>query len=280
MSGRIKERIAQIPQFKSLVGEVLVLYLLQAHLAHAIQVHFELLTSNQIKVAVDVDRETVVLMDIVQNGEEDDKQLFIEVDLSFLVDWTQIHSIAILDDGRCCGYSAVPVYLVESSMNIAKDIEEEILVVLVELHQRQKDVEEGIAQMLPSLANLGYLLVIDNACLVSLVVMEYYYSTIYPYGKLIDEILLLLSQGIVGIEIDNLLRSILAKDKFLAIHILQEHLWKDKHAVTNILVGIVEIADIVHTDVAFDILKSINTLENFLYVCCCIFMFFYDDSHN
>ena len=74
--------------------------------------------------------------------------------------------------------------------------------------------------MLASLANLCYLLMIDNACLVSLVVMEHHDCPVDPYGKLIDEVLLLLSQRIVGIEVDDFLRTILAKDKFFAILIL------------------------------------------------------------
>ena len=65
-----------------------------------------------------------------------------------------------------------------------------------------------------------------------------------------------------------------------AINILQQYLGKDKYTVTNILVGIIEIADIIHTDIAFDIFKGINAFKNVLNVSCCIFMFFYDDSHN
>ena len=62
--------------------------------------------------------------------------------------------------------------------------------------------------------------------------------------------------------------------------ILQQYLGKDKYTVTNIFVGIIEIADIIHTDIAFDIFKGINAFKNVLNVSCCIFMFFYDDSHN
>ena len=132
-------------------------------------------------------------MDVVQDREEDYKQLFVKVDLSLFVHGTQINGIAVLNDCWSCSYRAIPIYLVESCMDIAEYVEKEILVVLVELYQWQQNVKEGIAQTFTSIANLGYFPVIDDACLVSLVVMEYYYSTIYPYGKLIDEILLRLS---------------------------------------------------------------------------------------
>ena len=135
MSGRIKERIAQIPQFKSLVGEVLVLYLLQAHLAHAVQINLKLLACNQFKITVDRYRESVVLMDVVQDREEDYKQLFVKVDLSLFVHGTQINGIAVLNDCWSCSYRAIPIYLVESCMDIAEYVEKEILVVLVELYQ-------------------------------------------------------------------------------------------------------------------------------------------------
>ena len=61
-----------MPQLQSLVGEILVLYLLQPYLAIAAKIFFKLLSLDEREVAVDVLLKSLLVADEIEDGEEDD----------------------------------------------------------------------------------------------------------------------------------------------------------------------------------------------------------------
>ena len=82
---------------------------------------------------------------------------------------------------------------------------EEVLVVFVELNERQQHVEKRVAHSSSSVANLCNMPVINNLRLAVLGAI-YIYSPVYPHGKLIDKPFLLFCQQRVRVNIDNILR--------------------------------------------------------------------------
>ena len=78
-------------------------------------------------------RETIMPMHIVEYGEENDQQLFIEVYLPPLVHWIQIDRLLFLQHSLTMCDGTGPVDLVVARMKVPKHKEEEILVVAVEL---------------------------------------------------------------------------------------------------------------------------------------------------
>ena len=120
-------------------------------------------------------------------------------------------------------------------MKVFQNEKEKVLVLTVELYQRQQDVQIGIAQPSLSLAYLGYLGMIDDGVVGSLVVLVNHDGPINPYRKLIDEIPLSLGKRIVFVKVGNMLRLVLPENQFLSVRIvcasLQQYFWKNKYAV-------------------------------------------------
>ena len=133
----IEERIAEIPELNGLIREILVFYLLQPNLSETVQIALELSSRNQLIVAVYLHWEAVVFIDIVQDGEEDDQQFFVKVYLALFVDRVHIDGTVVLHHSVCPCNSPSPVYLVETSVHVLDDEQKELLVVIVELYQRQ-----------------------------------------------------------------------------------------------------------------------------------------------
>ena len=73
-------------------------------------------------------------MNIIQDRKKDNQQLFIKVDLPFLVDRIHINGTIVLHHCMGSGYGASPIYFIESRMHILDDIHEELLIVLTELN--------------------------------------------------------------------------------------------------------------------------------------------------
>ena len=129
-----------------LIGEILVLDLVQACFAEAVKIGLEAFTCDELILTAYLFREAISITNIVQDGEEDDEQFFVEVDAALLVNGIQVNGLSILHNGigRC--YRACPVDLVQSAMLVLHDEEEKALVVAVELYQRQQNVKIRIAQ--------------------------------------------------------------------------------------------------------------------------------------
>lgn len=60
-----------------------------------------------------------MLVDVVQNGKENDKQFFVEIDLAFLVDGIEIDGNVLLNDGLRVAYGLCPVDFVVTRMLVA-----------------------------------------------------------------------------------------------------------------------------------------------------------------
>ena len=116
-------------------------------------------------------------------------------------------------------------------MLVLHNEEEETLIVSVELYQRQQNVKICVAQSACAGAHLCYLLVVDNACIVTFVVLEHHYGAVNPYGKLIEEVFLLGFHFPILVRADNIFGLVFAKYKFLAIHIFKQHLRQNEYAV-------------------------------------------------
>ena len=136
----MEETVAQTPKLAHLVGEVFVLDTSELACTKSVQVGIEQLTGYQIDIDVKIDLEAVFLQ-IVQDGEEDDKQLLIIVDDLLFADWVNIYRFVILNDCLSTGYGLLPVYPVLMAMDVPEGIDHEIPVVLIALHKGQDDVE-------------------------------------------------------------------------------------------------------------------------------------------
>ena len=73
------------------------------------------------------------LLDIVENGEIDNKQLFIEVHNFFLVDGRNINRFSSLNDGRRIRNGFRPLNFIIPRMQILCNKGEIILIVLIEI---------------------------------------------------------------------------------------------------------------------------------------------------
>ena len=108
----------------------------QPCLAITIQIGLELLTLDKFKLATYLFGESVSVADIVQNGEEDDKQFLVEVYLPLLVYGVQIDGAVPLYDGGRGADGTRPVYLIETGMKVFQYKKEKVLVLTVELYRR------------------------------------------------------------------------------------------------------------------------------------------------
>ena len=259
----VKEREAQVPQFKCLVAEILVLDLQQAGLTVALQVGLEAFARDEVELAVDVLVEAVLVADVVQDREEDDQQFLVEVDLSFLVHGIQIDRAIVLYNGRLAADGACPVDFVEARMQVLQDKEEEILVVAVELEQLQQDVKIGVAQAATAFTHLGNFGVIDNGAVVVAVVLIDRDGTVNPHGELIEEVLLGGVHVFVLGRFNDVLGRVLAEGQFPSVHVHEQHLGEDEDAISQ--PGVIEVSHIVYRHASFDILERVDAVEYVLH---------------
>ena len=152
--GVLEEGIAEIPKLESLVGEILVLYLHQPGLPHSTQILLEAFAHYQIVLYVDGGVEAVFLIQVVQNAEEDDKELLVVVCHPFFVDGIQVHHIVILDESWRVADGACPVDFVVTSMQVLDGEEDKIAVSAVEFNERQDDIQVGFRLVAPTFAGL------------------------------------------------------------------------------------------------------------------------------
>jgi hypothetical protein len=93
----LKESIAKLPQFKSLVREILVFYLTEATYAETlVEVLFEPLAGYKVIVYIEVNGKTILRLDVMEYGIENDEQFLIEVDLSLLCNRVKIDRFIVL----------------------------------------------------------------------------------------------------------------------------------------------------------------------------------------
>ena len=200
--------------------------------------------------------------------------------MPLLVHGVHIDGVVVLYHSVGAGYGTRPVYLVEPRVHILDDEQEELLVVLVELNQRQQDIQEGVVSLTATFVHLCHLAVIHYRGIVALVVIEYHYGTIDPHREVVDEILLHIGQRRFLVDADDVFRTVLAKHQFLPLFHLQQHLGKNKDTVVYVGVTVEIISNIIHRDVAFDILQNINTVDCLSDIVDPVSVFFYQDAHS
>ena len=99
-----------------------------------IQIDFKFLTGYQLILAVNFFWETIDITYIIQYGEENNKQLFIKVYLSFLVYRIKIDGLPVLYDciGGC--NSTGSVYFVQTAVLVLYYKENKVSVITIELY--------------------------------------------------------------------------------------------------------------------------------------------------
>lgn len=217
----------------------------------------------------------VSFADIIQDGIEDNQEFFIEIDLLFPVDRMGINRAVFADDGSRCGYGFRPMNAVVTGMDVLQDEEDEILVMLVEVDERQQDIEEGVVDLSVTFTEARYFLVIDNAVSGGIVVNLD--GAVNPDRELIDEVFLLLRKWVVLVQVDDGLWGVFAEYFFAFWGVFEQYFRQNKDAIVEL--GIVVISNVIDADVAVNVLHGINAVQDIPNLFSLILMFFYEDSH-
>ena len=118
---------------------------------------------------------------------------------------------------------------VVTRMDVLQDKENEILIMLVEVYESQKDIEESVVDLSGTFAKTCYFLVIDDTVSGGIVVNLD--GAVNPDRELIDEVFLLLREWVVLIQIDDGFWGIFAKNSFAFWRVFQQYLWQNKDAI-------------------------------------------------
>ena len=220
--------------------------------------------------------EAVSFADIIQDGIEDNQELFIEIDLLFSVDRLGINRAVFADDGSRCGYGFRPMNAVVTGMDVLQDEEDEILVVLIEVDESQQDIEEGVVDLSVTFTETCYFLVIDNAVSGGIVVNLD--GAVNPDRELIDEVFLLLRKWVVLVQVDDGFWGVFSEYSFAFWGVFEQYFRQNKDAIVEL--GIVVISNVIDADVAVNVLHGINAVQDIPDLFSLILMFFYEDSHN
>lgn len=220
--------------------------------------------------------EAVSFADIIQDGIEDNQELFIEIDLLFPVDRVGINRAVFADDGSRCGYGFRPMNAVVTGMDVLQDEEDEILVVLVEVDEGQQNIEKGVVDLSVTFTETCYFLVIDNAVSGGIVVNLD--GAVNPDRELIDEVFLLLRKWVVLVQVDDGFWGVFSEYSFAFRGVFEQYFRQNKDAIVEL--GIVVISNVIDADVAVNVLHGINAVQDIPNLFSLILMFFYEDSHN
>lgn len=98
---------------------------------------------------------------------------------------------------------------VVTRMDVLQNEEDEILVMLVEVYESQKNIEESVVDLSGTFAKTCYFLVIDDTVSGGIVVNLD--GAVNPDRELVDEVFLVLRKWIVLIQIDDGFWGIFAK---------------------------------------------------------------------
>ena len=118
---------------------------------------------------------------------------------------------------------------VVTRMDVLQNEEDEILVMLVEVYESQKDIEESVVDLSGTFAKTCYFLVIDDTVSGGIVVNLN--GAVNPDRELVDEVFLVLRKWIVLIQIDDGFWGIFAKNYFAFWRVFQQYLWQNKDAI-------------------------------------------------
>ena len=173
--------------------------------------------------------EAVSFADIIQDGIEDNQEFFIKINLLFPVDRMGINRAVFADDGPRGGYGLRPMNAVVTRMDVLQNEEDKILVMLVEVYESQKNIEESVVDLSGTFAKTCYFLVIDDTVSGGIVVN--FDGAVNPDRELVDEVFLVLRKWIVLIQIDDGFWGIFAKNSFAFWRVFQQYLWQNKDTI-------------------------------------------------
>ena len=164
---------------------------------------------------------------------------------------------------------------VVTRMDVLQNEEDEILVMLVEVYESQKDIEESVVDLSGTFAKTCYFLVIDDTVSGGIVVNLD--GAVNPDRELIDEVFLLLREWVVLVQVDDGFRGVFAKNSFPIWSVFQQYFRQNKDAIVEL--GIVVIPNVVDADIAINVLHGVDAVQDIPNLFSLILMFFYEDSH-
>ena len=164
---------------------------------------------------------------------------------------------------------------VVTRMDVLQDEEDEILVMLVEVYESQKDIEESVVDLSGTFSETCYFLVINNTVSGGIVVNLD--GAVNPDRELIDEVFLLLREWVVLVQVDDVFRGVFAEYSFALWGVFEQYFRQNKDAIVEL--GIVVIPNVVDADVAINVLHGVNAVQDIPNLFSLILMFFYEDSH-
>ena len=99
LSAFFEEGVAEVPELESLVGEVFIFDLVQSSFSESVEIGFKAFARDELILAADFFREAVGVSHVVQDGEEDDEQFFVKIEVSFFIHGLEIDGLSLLHDG-------------------------------------------------------------------------------------------------------------------------------------------------------------------------------------
>ena len=118
---------------------------------------------------------------------------------------------------------------VVTRMDVLQNEEDEILVMLVEVYESQKNIEESVVDLSGTFAMTCYFLVIDDTVPGGIVVNLN--GAVNPDRELVDEVFLLLREWVVLVQVDDVFWGVFAKNSFAFWSVFQQYLWQNKDAI-------------------------------------------------
>ena len=164
---------------------------------------------------------------------------------------------------------------VVTRMDVLQNEEDEILVMLVEVYESQKDIEESVVDLSGTFAKTCYFLVIDDTVSGGIVVNLD--GAVNPDRELIDEVFLLLREWVVLVQVDDGFRGVFAEYSFALWGVFEQYFRQNEDAIVEL--GIVVIPNVVDADVAINVLHGVDAVQDIPDLFSLILMFFYEDSH-
>ena len=144
----VKERIAKFPERQHLVRKILVLNLQKPRLAIPRKIPFELRRRNQLVIELRQNREPILVLNVFQNRMEDAKKLLLPVDFLLAIDDRGIDwRLSIKKNSLFLGDGLSPVDPIVPAMLQLRDEHDEVAIALLEIDQRQHNIQERVAYL-------------------------------------------------------------------------------------------------------------------------------------
>lgn len=183
--GPAEERMAEVPQLKRLVTEILVFYLTQTFCAVTGKIMAERGRAYRLVMPLGLDPETVLPPHMVKNRVVDHKQLLVEVNLFPAVHRFGVNGRAPPHQRRAPGHRAAPVNTVMPAVQVPDLEQHEVAVHTGETYQRQDDVDQRGIFRARRAAGIHALVATHNGGVV--VAAEHAHGPVDPHRQFIQE---------------------------------------------------------------------------------------------